>query len=296
MATLGKLPRGNRLAGLLLFDHVHDELPLRFRFSAVLAMKKVLVALTLAAMLMPSSAFAWGAKGHQIVALIAEAHLNAGTREKIKAILPKNGTLAKASIWPDEVRKALPQMNPLHYVDVPRAARAYDRERDCPQRNCIVEAVTWYLNVLKSNDSPLAEKQLALDYLVHLVGDLHLPLHIGFLDDAGGTKTKVTFEGKPQTLHELWDTGMLETEKGTPRAIAKLLDEGLRTDDQTAWQAGTPTDWANESLSLTIEYVYPLPESHEISEEYVKRAMPILHRRLVQAGIRLAWLLNDALK
>jgi hypothetical protein len=78
--------------------------------------------------------------------------------------------------------------------------------------------VTWYLNVLKSNNSPLAEKQLALDYLVHLVGDLHLPLHVRFL------------------------------------------------------------------------------ESHEISEDYVKRAMPILHRRLVQAGVRLAWLLNDALK
>jgi len=152
---------------------------------------------TLAALLiMPSSAFAWGAKGHQIVALIAEAHLDASTREKIKAMLPKNDTLAKASIWPDEVRKALPQMNPLHYVDIPRGATTYDRERDCPQRNCIVEAVTWYLNVLKSTDSPLAEKHIALDYLVHLVGDLHLPLHVGFLDDLGGTKTKVTFQGK----------------------------------------------------------------------------------------------------
>jgi len=249
-----------------------------------------------AMLIIPAPAYAWGAKGHQIVALIAEAHLNASTRDKIKAILPKNGTLAKASIWPDEVRKALPQMNPLHYVDVPRGATAYDRERDCPQRNCIVEAVTWYVNVLKSNDSPLAEKQLALDYLVHLVGDLHLPLHVGFLDDVGGTKTKVTFQGKAQTLHELWDTGMLETEKGTARAMAKLLDEECDPNDRIAWQAGTPTDWANESLSLTIEYVYPLPESHEISDDYVKRALPILHRRLVQAGLRLASLLNDALK
>jgi len=63
-----------------------------------------------------------------------------------------------------------------------------------------------------------------------------------------------------------------------------------------AWQAGTPAEWANESLVLTIEYVYPLPESQEISEEYIKRAVPILHRRLVQAGVRLAWLLNGALK
>jgi hypothetical protein len=89
---------------------------------------------------------------------------------------------------------------------------------------------------------------------------------------------------------------MLDTENGTPQSMAKLLDEGLSTDDQTAWQAGTPTDWANESLALTIEYVYPLPESYEISEEYVQRAMPILRRRLVQAGVRLAWLLNAALK
>src|SRR5215831_7987625 len=139
-------------------------------------------------------------------------------------------------------------------------------------------------------------KQLALDYLVHLVGDLHLPLYVGFLDDVGGTKTKVTLQGKTQTLHELWDTGMRDPESGTPQAMAKLLDEECDPNDRTAWQAGTPTDWANESLALTIEYVYPLPESHEITEEYVKRAMPILHRRLVQAGIRLAWLLNDALK
>jgi S1/P1 Nuclease len=89
---------------------------------------------------------------------------------------------------------------------------------------------------------------------------------------------------------------MLETKNGTARAMAKLLDEESDPNDRTAWQAGTPTDWANESLALTIEYVYPLPKSHEISEEYVIRAMPILHRRLVQAGVRLAWLLNDALK
>src|SRR5215471_4228824 len=126
-----------------------------------------------AVLIIPSSAYAWGAKGHQIVAYIAEAHLTDTDREKIKEILPKNGTLAKASIWPDEVRKALPQMNPLHYVDVPRGAAQYDRERDCPQRNCIVEAVTWYWNVLKSTDSPLAEKHIALDYLVHLVHLTH---------------------------------------------------------------------------------------------------------------------------
>ena len=79
-----------------------------------------------AVLIAPSFTFAWGPKGHQIVAYIAEAHLTDTTREKIKAILPRNGTLAKASIWPDEIKKALPQMNPLHYVDVPRGVTVYD--------------------------------------------------------------------------------------------------------------------------------------------------------------------------
>jgi len=122
------------------------------------------------------------------------------------------------------------------------------------------------------------------------------PLHVGFLDDMGGTKIKIVFEGKAQNLHELWDTGILQTEAGSAQDIAKRLDEECSADDRMTWQAGTPAEWANESLALTIEYVYPIPESHEISEEYVKRAMPILHSRLVQAGVRLAWLLNDALK
>src|ERR1041384_6712602 len=78
----------------------------------------------------PSTAFAWGAEGHQIVALIAEAHLDDSTRDKIKALLPKNGSLAQAAIWPDQIRKTLPEFDRLHYVDVPRGATAYDRQRD----------------------------------------------------------------------------------------------------------------------------------------------------------------------
>ena len=187
-------------------------------------------------------------------------------------------------------------MNPLHYVDVPRGSTSYDRDRDCPQRNCIVEAINWYVTVLKSNDSPLAEKQIALDYLVHLVGDLHQPLHVGFLDDVGGTKTKVTFEGKTQTLHELWDTGIPQTERGSAQVIAKRLDDECSADDRKAWQAGTPSEWANESLALTIEYVYPLPESYETSAAYAERALPVVHKRLEQAGVRLAWLLNEAFR
>jgi hypothetical protein len=257
----------------------------------------LLTALTLYfSLALHTPAHAWGAKGHQMVALIAERHLTEQARERLKQLLPKNGTLEQAATWPDRVRKIMPQMDPLHYVDVRRGSSYYDREIDCPQRNCIVEAINWYLQVLKSPQSPLAEKQIALNYIVHLVGDLHQPLHVGFLDDLGGTKTKVTFNGKEQTLHELWDSGIVNTENGSARVMANRLDQQFGADERKTWQAGTPKEWANESIALTTKYVYPLPESHEISEEYAKRALPILHKRLAQGGVRLAWLLNEALR
>ena len=111
-----------------------------------------------------------------------------------------------------------------------------------------------------------------------------------------GDSEKVSFRGKEQTLHEVWDSGILETEEGSAKQIAKRLDEKVTDDDRKAWQSGTPKDWANESIAINTRYVYSLPENHEISEEYAKRALPMLHKRLVQAGVRLAWLLNEGLK
>ena len=131
---------------------------------------------------------------------------------------------------------------------------------------------------------------------MHLVGDLHQPLHVGFTDDRGGMTTKVTFEGKEQLLHELWDTGLLDTEKGSAKTIAARLDKEFSADEEKSWEAGSPKEWADESLALTIKYVYPLPASHEISDGYAKRAMPVIKKRLAQAGARLAWLLNGLLK
>jgi S1/P1 Nuclease len=97
---------------------------------------------------------------------------------------------------------------------------------------------------------------------------------VGFLDDPGGTKTKVTFQGKEQTLHELWDSGMLNTERGSARQMAQRLDEELSEDDRKAWKTGRVKEWADESIAMATKYVYPLPESREISAEYANRGLP----------------------
>ena len=77
-----------------------------------------------------------------------------------------------------------PDMDAYHYVNLPKDANTYDQQRYCKLRNCIVEAIAWYLQVLKSPDAPRNEKRTALRFVAHLVGDIHQPLHAGFAEIA----------------------------------------------------------------------------------------------------------------
>jgi nuclease S1 len=97
--------------------------------------------------------------------------------KRIKELLPQGTTLADASTWPDRVGRKIVDMNPYHYVDLPKDANRYDQVRDCKLRNCIIEAIGWYIQVLKSPDAPRNEKRVALRFVAHLVGDIHQPLH-----------------------------------------------------------------------------------------------------------------------
>jgi hypothetical protein len=95
-----------------------------------------------------SPAFPWGSKG-QIVAAIAETHLTDAARKRIKELLPQGTMLAAASKWPDEVGRKIVDMNPYHFVNFPRDANDYNQQRDCKFRNCIIESIAWYTQVLK---------------------------------------------------------------------------------------------------------------------------------------------------
>jgi hypothetical protein len=90
--------------------------------------------------------------------------------------------------------------------------REHNQQRNCKLRNCIIEAIAWYLQVLKSPDAPRNEKRTALRFVAHLVGDIHQPLHAGFAEDRDGNSVEVRFNGRKENLHSLWDTGLLELE------------------------------------------------------------------------------------
>jgi hypothetical protein len=164
-----------------------------------------------------SPAHPWGSKGHEIVAAIAETQLTDTARKRIKELLPRGTTLADASTWPDKAGRQIPDMDAYHYVNLPKDTNTYDQQRDCKLRNCVMEAIAWYVQVLKSPAAPRNEKRTALRFVAHLIGDIHQPLHAGFAEDRGGNSVEVRFNGRKENLHFLWDTAMVELEKALRR-------------------------------------------------------------------------------
>src|SRR5919109_4089540 len=243
-----------------------------------------------------ASAFSWFDKGHRIVGLIAQANLTAEARKEIEKILPGSMTLADAAIWPDHEGRSIRDFDPLHYVRIPETASGYDQGRDCPERNCMVEALQWFSAVIADNNAPIIMRRLALHYVAHLVGDIHQPLHAGRAMDQGGIDIVVSYKGGRTNLHFFWDTNLVEFEPGKEEEIAKRLMANLTDEERLKWQAGDPKQWTNESLMLMRSHAYNIGPSLELSDDYVEKARPIVRSRLAQAGIRLAWLLNIALK
>jgi hypothetical protein len=247
-------------------------------------------------LLATAPSFAWLDKGHRIVALIAQANLTAEARKKINEILGGNTTLADASVWPDHEGRNIRDFNPLHYVSIPDNAVGYEQARDCPGQNCMVEALKWFSAAIADAKAPIAVRRLALCYVAHLVGDMHQPLHAGRAEDRGGVDIPASYRGVATNLHFFWDTDLVDLEIGTEEEIARQLTANLPKAERLKWQAGDPTQWTNESLALVRSYAYNTGSSVELSDDYVEKARPIVRIRLAQAGIRLAWLLNNALK
>lgn len=154
-------------------------------------------------------------------------------------------------------------MDPYHFINFPKDANTYEQQRDCKLRTCIIEAIAWYVQVLKSPDAPRNETRIALRFVAHLVGDIHQPLHAGFAEDRGGNSVNVRFNGRKENLHSLWDTALVKLEEGTPAEIAARIQAAVTSDDVQQWQQGTPAEWALESLAIVRTQVYRLSASSE---------------------------------
>lgn len=249
-------------------------------------------------------ASAWGADGHRIVSRIAAFRLSPGVSASLAELLPPGETLVDAGLWADEIRSD-PQWrwtDRLHWVDVPGPGDELVPERDCPRAECILGAIERYRAVLGDRDAPTRSRRQALRFLVHLVADLHQPLHVAHREDRGGNDVEVRFFGRPTTLHRVWDGGLLEERAGwwwgggDPAAVADRLASAITPSEAAAWRAGELLDWARESLALARSHAYGgVEDGDSLGWLYTLRAVAPLEERLSRAGERLAMLLEEAL-
>jgi len=249
------------------------------------------LALCTALLALPKPAAAWGQTGHRVVARIAEHHIAPETAAAIDDLIGPD-SLVRVATWADEIKSdpSWKHASPWHYIDFPPGTSLDDAERS-PQGD-LLEALNRFSAVLRDPDAARSDRVTALKFLVHLVGDAHQPLHSGYAADRGGNDVLVLWFGDPTNLHSVWDAKLIDHEQLSFSEMAELLDHP--TAEQVAdWQASDFRQWITESRGL-LDQVYDLGD-RRLSWGYAYHATPIVEHRLLQAGVRLAGLLDRLL-
>ena len=245
----------------------------------------------------PIHAFAWDDKGHQIIGALAWLKLSEGVKRQVLNLLPPeaskdpNGPLAAVSTWADHQRVVYTDQASWHFVNIPLSQSAYDPNRDCPNNNCIVFQLNEKKKALGSSKSR-QERAEALMYIVHLVGDIHQPLHCTDNNDRGGNTVQVKFRGNVTNLHKFWDYDMIEDMTSS----VTVLEYARKLSDKSAEKGFWIEDWANASHRIAQTYVYAIPSNRELGNTYYERNKSILENQLVNASEKLVEILEDALK
>ncbi|MCZ2155173.1 MAG: S1/P1 nuclease [Bryobacterales bacterium] len=240
----------------------------------------------------PSRALAWGREGHRAIARIAEARLSPEALRAARQLLGGR-SLVEASTWADEVRRDphWRPTSPWHYVNV-EDDETYQNSPKNPGGDAI-QALQRMREVLSDRSQPRRDRLRALRFVIHLVGDLHQPLHYGRRSDRGGNDVSVRWFGNNTNLHAVWDVGIVRSLAANDRLLAALApipgDEiALR------WQKDPVLTWAEESFAYRHK-LYQIGNGN-LGRAYADEHAPFVKLRIAQAGVRLAAILEAALR
>jgi hypothetical protein len=273
-------------------------------------LRRALVALLLV-ICTPGFSYAWGESGHRTVADIAAHFLSARATAEVQDLLGEGQhVMAEVANWADAIRDSGGRLDETYYwhvVEIPPDGVRYDRTRDCKNDNCIVEKIKEFVLVLGNRTVAKAQRIEALQFLIHLVGDVHMPLHaFAPLNHPAGAWVRIG--ETTDKLHLWWDNEFVDELGFDSTELADRLAAEITAHERTQWENGTSEDWANESFQITYDFAvrHGLLGLHwgAVSEDkpvvlpisVLEEVRPIIAQRLKMAGVRLAWLLNQALK
>ncbi|HEX6375581.1 MAG TPA: S1/P1 nuclease [Allosphingosinicella sp.] len=253
-------------------------------------MRRFILALLCCA-LPASPALAWGQTGHRVTGAVAERYLSGAARANVQLLLGTE-TLAQAATWPDDMRSDPAEFwqktaSPFHYVTVP--AGSTHSATGAPPEGDAVTALERFAQVLRDPDASAADKRLALRFTIHIIGDLHQPLHAGRPGDRGGNDVKVTLFGAQTNLHSVWDSGMIDARQLSHGELAEWLVGAITPAQVVAWSNPDPQIWIAESVALR-ETLYPA--NPKLSYAYAYQHGAALDGRLSRGGVRIAAYLN----
>lgn len=234
-------------------------------------------------------AYAWGPTGHRATGLVAEKHLSKKARKALEKIL-QGQSLAMAATWMDDVRSdsTFDYMADWHWVTI-QDNQTYDQSARNPNGD-VIQTLERIVQELRSGKLAPKEELNHIRILIHLVGDLHQPLHVGGGADRGGNDVRITWFRTESNLHRVWDSDMIDDTRLSFTELAESLDKPDAATIQKL-QSTTVRDWAKESMSLRPQ-VYAYGDGR-LGYAYAYKNMPVVRTRILQAGIRLAGLLNS---
>lgn len=234
----------------------------------------------------------WGKTGHRATGEIAEKHLTKKAKRAIYQLLEGQG-LALVSNYADDIKsdRAYNEYYPWHYVNMDPEADSYVEE-EASEDGDLVYAIRKCVEVLKDKNASKEDKQFYLKMLVHFVGDLHQPFHVGHASDKGGNDIQVRWFNEGSNIHRVWDSEMIDFYQMSYTEIAINTKELSREEIETIKKGGL-LDWVYESRAMAEDLYSGIENGQKLGYEYMYHQMPVVLSQLQKGGIRLAKILND---
>ena len=235
------------------------------------------------------SLHAWGNTGHRVVGEIAETYLTENSKMKIREIMGHTD-LSRMSTWADEIKS---DPNWKHAGEWHWCTVGDDEDYEKGKhRGLAVEKVLEFAETLKEKGSSPEEKQIALKFLIHIVGDLHQPLHVGNGRDRGGNDVQLTWFGESTRLHAVWDTHLINQQNLSYTEFANYILLDVDAKKIKNWQKDSVIVYVHESRDYRKKCYAFSEQDYNWEYKYFYTHKPMLEQRLLQGGIRLSGLLN----
>ena len=255
-------------------------------------MKIFKIALIVAISCMDFNAFGWGATGHRAMGLITERYLTPSAKKKLQKIL-KGQSVAMASTWMDDIRSdsTYDYTADWHWVTIENG-KTYAESPKNPNGDVIM-TLERIIADLKGKKVTGKQEVEHIKMLIHLIGDVHQPLHVGCCDDAGGNRVRVKWFRDDSNLHRVWDSEMIDYTKLSYTELANSIPVPAKT-EVSLWQKSSVQEWAKESMAMRKQ-VYATGDGN-LGYKYAYKNLDSVKHRIMLAGIRLAGILNSIYK